>query len=112
VNRGLNPTVAGELIDHSDAASQGEINRSSQHFVIKEVLDGSSTTGFGSCAATGDEVAWASVSTHACGAGVLAADRRRDGQRGRRVDVRVSAPVGSRWFRQILPRMDGGKSTL
>jgi putative transposase len=35
-------------IHHSDAGSQGEINRSSQHLVNKVVFDGSSTTRFGS----------------------------------------------------------------
>jgi len=90
------------LVHHSDRGVQGEINRSSQHLVIMEVFDGSSTTGFGSCGAAGDEIAWSSVSTPACGAGVLAPDRRRDGQRGRRSRCRRVSPgrvavVPQRW---------------
>ncbi len=72
------------LVAHSDAGSQGGINRSSQHLVKMEVFDGSSTTGFGSWRAPDDEIAWSSVSAQARGAGVLAADRGGHGQRGRR----------------------------
>jgi len=72
------------LVHHSDRGGQGEINRSSQHLVMMEVFDGSSTTGFGSCHAASDEIAWSSVPAQACGAGVLAADCAGVGQRGRR----------------------------
>jgi hypothetical protein len=99
-------TLRGELpekvVFHTDRGTQGEINRSSQHLAIMEVFDGSSTAGFGSCGAAGDEIAWSSVSTPARGAGVLAADRRRDGQRGRRSRCRRVSPgritmVPPRW---------------
>jgi len=72
------------VIHHSDRGGEGGINRSSQHPVMMEVFDGSSTTDFGSCRAASDEIAWSSVSAQASGAGVLAADRRGIGQRGRR----------------------------
>ncbi|MFF1918260.1 DDE-type integrase/transposase/recombinase [Streptomyces sp. NPDC058239] len=39
------PHEIGELIHHSDAGSQGGFNRSSQHLVISEVWDGSSSAG-------------------------------------------------------------------
>ena len=42
---------------HSDAGSQGELKRSSQHFEIIEVCDGSSSTGSRSCESTEVEVA-------------------------------------------------------
>ncbi len=87
---------------HSDRGSQGEFNRSSQRLVNEEVFDGSSTTGFGSCRAASDEIAWSSVSAQACGAGVLAADRRGHEERGcrgrcRRVRAGRDAVVPQRW---------------
>jgi len=99
-------TLRGELpanvVFHTDRGTQGEINRWSQHLVTMEVFDGSSTTGFRSCRAAGDEVAWASASAQACGAGVLATYRRGDGERGRsgccrRVRARRVAMVPPRW---------------
>jgi transposase InsO family protein len=77
------PVLAG-MIHHSDAGSQGGFNWSSQHLVSMEVFDGASTTCSGSCGAASDEVAWSSVSGQVCRAGVLAKDRRRYGERGRR----------------------------
>jgi putative transposase len=50
------PTIAGELIHHSDAGSQGEFNRSSQHLDL-EVLDGKEAAGCRSCAASEDAFA-------------------------------------------------------
>ncbi len=99
-------TLRGELpekvVFHTDRGTQGGINRSSQHLVNKEVFDGSSARGRGSCHAASDEIAWASVSAQACGTGLLAADRRRDGQRGRRgrcrrVSAGRIAVVPPRW---------------
>ena len=72
------------LVHHSDRGSQGEINWSSQHLEMMEVLHGTSTTGSGSGDPEGDEVAWPSLSGQACGAGVLATDRRGYEDRGRR----------------------------
>ncbi len=46
------------LIHHSDAGSQGGFNWSSQHFVIMEVCDGSSSTVSRSCGSPGNEVPW------------------------------------------------------
>ena len=93
------PIDRGRLIGHSDAGSQGGLNRSSQHLVILEVFDGSTS-------ATGGP------GSAACDAFTGAADPGRHVERefwrliaqGRRTEdaaceVGVSAPVGSRWFR-------------
>ncbi len=53
-SRGTN--LAG-LTCHTDAGSQGEFNRLSQHLMTTEVFGGSSTTSSGSCSATEDEIA-------------------------------------------------------
>ena len=100
-DHGFEFTTTG-LVHHSDAGSQGGFNRSSQHLDYKEVFDGSSTTGCRSCRKASDEIAWSPVSAAACGAGVLAPDRRRDGQRGRRGRCRRVSPgrvavVPQRW---------------
>jgi len=50
------PRIAGELIHHSDAGSQGEFKRSSQHLDL-EVLDGEKAAGCRSCAASEDAFA-------------------------------------------------------
>ena len=54
-------TLRGELpakvVFHADRGTQGEFNWLSQHPVITEVFDGSSSAGCGSCGAFGDEVA-------------------------------------------------------
>ncbi|WP_325063669.1 IS3 family transposase [Streptomyces marianii] len=44
-DRDQQPVQSGELIHHSDAGSQGGFNRSSQHLMISEVWDGSSSAG-------------------------------------------------------------------
>lgn len=44
-DRDGHPIMAGELICHADAGSQGGFNRSSQHLEIVEVFDGSSSAG-------------------------------------------------------------------
>jgi len=49
-------TIAGELIHHSDAGSQGEVKWSSQHLDL-EVVDGKKAAGCGSCAASEDAFA-------------------------------------------------------
>jgi len=100
-DHGFEFTTTG-LVHHSDAGSQGEINRSSQHLDYMEVFDGSSSTGCRSCGTSDDAVAGAAVSRASCGAGVLAADRRRDWQRGRRGRCRRVRPgrievVPPRW---------------
>jgi hypothetical protein len=94
--------LAEGVVFHSDRGTQGGFNRSSQHLDYKEVFDGSSTTGCRSCRKASDEIAWSPVSAAACGAGVLAPDRRRDGQRGRRGRCRRVSPgrvavVPQRW---------------
>ena len=86
---------------HSDAGSQGGFNRSSQHFKIMEVCDGSSSTASRSCDSTEDEVA---------GFAVTSARTRRlfwfeirkgliPGQAA--ILVGVSPPVGQGWFHNV-----------
>ncbi|MDP3971476.1 MAG: hypothetical protein Q8P61_01010, partial [Candidatus Nanopelagicales bacterium] len=50
------PVEPGTLVCHSDAGSQGEINRSSQHLVITEVSDGAATAASGSGFASSDAI--------------------------------------------------------
>jgi putative transposase len=63
-----------QLIHHSDRGVQGGFNRSSQHLVIMEVLDGSSSASSGSGGATEVEVAGASEVPAAGRVGVLGRD--------------------------------------
>ncbi|MGW0778938.1 IS3 family transposase, partial [Streptomyces sp. NPDC002835] len=51
-DRDQRPYQKGELMHHSDAGSQGGFNWSSQHLVCMEVLDGASSAGSGSGAAS------------------------------------------------------------
>ena len=65
------------LAVHSDASSQGGLNRSSQHLDV-EVCDGQAVGVVGDAdGETGDEVAGASADSSGCGAGVLARLHRR-----------------------------------
>ena len=77
-----NPTTA-ELICHSDAGSQGEVNRCSQH-LDPEVCDGTTgrLDGYADWQA-GDAVAGKATDPSRCRAGVLVEDRRGADQRGR-----------------------------
>lgn len=93
-------TVDG-LIHHSDAGSQGEFNRSSQHLVT-EVFSGSSSAGSRSCDPPEVEVAGASEVPTTSRSGVLGRDcqghvahRGRSG--GRRGARGRSALVPQRW---------------
>jgi hypothetical protein len=78
------------LVHHSDRGVQGGFNRWSQHLVIAEVFDGSSTAGRRPCAAAEAAFAWASEVSASCPRGVLGADRQgaaaggglRSGRRG------------------------------
>ena len=96
------PIRPGQLIHHSDAGSQGGFNRSSQHLVIMEVFDGSSSTGSGSGDPTEAPVARASEVPAACRGSVLGRDRQgvaahRGRCRGRRGASGRSAMVPPRW---------------
>jgi transposase InsO family protein len=51
------------IIFHVDRGSQGGFNWSSQHFMIVEVCDGSSSIFSGSCDSTEDEIAWESAAS-------------------------------------------------
>nr|WP_229848529.1 IS3 family transposase [Streptomyces melanogenes] len=75
-SRYQNPYRQGELIHHSDAGSQGGFNRSSQHLVISEVLDGSSSAGSRSSGAPEVEVPGASEVSASRRSGVLGRDRQ------------------------------------
>ena len=80
--------AAGGLVHHSDAGSQGGINRSSQH-LDQEVCDG--TTGGVDGHTDGkacDAIAGQATDSSRCRAGVLAEDRRGADQRGRGARVR------------------------
>ncbi len=52
-----------DTVIHSDHGTQGGFNRSSQHFEVMEVCDGSPSTSSRSCDSTEDEVAWVAVSS-------------------------------------------------
>jgi hypothetical protein len=100
--RGNAAFTATGLVHHSDAGSQGGLNRSSQHRMIPEVLDGTSSAAGGSGVAPGDAVAGPADAGEACGARVLAPDQagqaHRGGRgRGRRVDAGGVAVVSPRW---------------
>jgi putative transposase len=81
------------LICHTDAGSQGEFNRLSQHLMNQEVLGGSSTTRSRSGNATTDEVARSSTAPTRSRATVL--DRDCQGRHPRRGgDLRRIVPAG------------------
>ncbi|MFE0824131.1 IS3 family transposase [Streptomyces sp. NPDC058847] len=81
-DRDEQPHQRGELIHHSDAGSQGGFNRSSQHLVTSEVLDGSSSAGSRSGGAAEVEVPGASEVPASRGSGVLGRDRQGSSRRG------------------------------
>ena len=88
-------------IIHSDHGVQGGLNRSSQHLVITEVLDGAAAAAGGSGFATGDAIAGTADSIPARHVErefwrLIAKGRRTEEAA---VEVGVSVPVGSRWFR-------------
>jgi hypothetical protein len=63
VNSALNMAAATrsttrETIIHADHGAQGGFNWSSQHFMIMEVCDGSSSTVSGSSDSTENEISW------------------------------------------------------
>jgi putative transposase len=66
----------GELLHQSDAGSQGGFNRSSQHLLRMEVLDGASSAGSGPGGASETEVSGASEVSASCRGGVLDGDRQ------------------------------------
>jgi len=87
---------------HSDAGSQGEINRSSQHLSMTEVSDGATTADGGQGASSGDAFAGPADPGASRGARVLASDRAGQAHRGssgrcRGVGPRRVALVSSRW---------------
>jgi putative transposase len=63
------------LVHHSDAGAQGEFNRSSQHLMITEVSDGTSSAAGRPGVTTGDAFAGSANAGPAGRARVLAADR-------------------------------------
>ncbi|MAP63062.1 MAG: hypothetical protein CMH34_04820 [Microbacterium sp.] len=90
------------LVHHSDAGSQGGFNWSSQHLVIVEVSDGSSSAGSGSGDSAEASVAWSSKVPATRRGGVLGGDRQwtvahRGRCRGRRGASGRSAVVPQRW---------------
>ena len=89
------------LVAHSDAGSQGGINRSSQHPEM-EVADGATTAVGGQGAPPGDAITGEADPGSPCGARVLAPDRSRQEHRGRSGGCRGLGPrrvalVPSRW---------------
>ncbi|MEV6107098.1 IS3 family transposase [Streptomyces sp. NPDC051940] len=70
------------VVFHSDRGTQGGFNRSSQHLVISEVLDGSSSAGRGSGGTPEAEVPGASEVSASRGSGVLGRDRQGASRRG------------------------------
>ena len=96
------PVGPQQLIHHSDAGSQGGLNRSSQHLTIVEVCGGTTSAAGGPGSASGDAFARAADPGAARGACVLAADRAGQAHRGGgaaagRVDAGRGALVSSRW---------------
>ena len=90
------------LVTHSDAGSQGGFNRSSQHPVITEVFDGSSSAGRGSGGASAVAVAGCTAASARDAAVVLDRDRQGraasgGGDRCRRVAAGRAAVVPQRW---------------
>jgi len=101
-----------ELIHHSDAGSQGGINRSSQH-LIERGCDGREAKGGGSSWAAGDAVAWSSAGGEVgASSAVLGGDRSRAVERGRRGrGGRVGGgrrPLVSRGWRDAVRRAGPG----
>jgi putative transposase len=95
------------LVHHTDAGSQGGLNRWSQHLSMMEVSDGATTTASRSGSAAGDAVTRPADPSQACGARVLATDRNGKEQRGgigcgRRVLARRVALVSPRWRHAAL----------
>ncbi len=82
------------LIAHSDAGAQGGFNWSSQHLVIMEVLDGSSTASSRPGGPSETSVAGSSEIPTSCRGGVLGADRQ--GPVGRRSRGRCRRGAGGR----------------
>ena len=87
---------------HSEHGAQGGFNWSSQHLVITEVFDGSSSAGSGSGGASAVAVAGCPATSARDAAVVLDRDRqgrssRGGGDRGRRVAAGRAAVVPQRW---------------
>lgn len=77
------PTVAGELIHHSDAGSQTGFNRWKQHPGSERVFDGAFRCVDGDVVGqAGDAVAGCAADSTRCVAGVLGSDRRGVEYRG------------------------------
>jgi putative transposase len=94
--------IAPDAIFHSDRGTQGGLNRSSQHPVITEVFDGTTSTERGSSLAAGDALTGPADAGPACGARVLAPYRagqahRASRARDRRVHASRVAVVSPRW---------------
>jgi transposase InsO family protein len=90
------------VIAHSDAGSQGGLNRSSQHLSMMEVCSGATAVVGRQGASPGDAVAGAAGAGSSCGARVLASDRSGQEHRGRCSRDRGVGPcrvalVPSRW---------------
>jgi hypothetical protein len=86
--RGNAAFTATGLLHHSDAGSQGGLNRSSQHPVITEVFDGATSAASGSGFAARDALTEPADAGQACGAQVLALDRAGKAHGGRRARAR------------------------
>lgn len=102
----LRGDVAGVIV-HSDRGSQGGFNWSSQHLVIAEVSDGSSSAGSGSGDPAEASVAWSSEVPASRRGGVLGRDRQgvvapRGCCRGRRGASGRPAMVPQRWRHAAL----------
>ena len=100
--RGNADFTATGLVHHSDAGSQGGLNRSSQHLTISEVFDGSTSAASGSRSSAGDAVPGQADAGPARGTRVLAPHRVGQAHggrcaRGRRVMAGRVALVSPRW---------------
>ena len=100
------PLMPGAIF-HSDRGTQGGLNRSSQHLVIMEVVDGATSAAGGSGRAAGDAVPGPSDAGPPCRARVLAPDRAGQEHRGRVArDRRVGAGrvplVSPRWRHAVV----------
>ena len=99
----LRGELPGQVVFHTDRGTQGGFNWLSQHLVIAEVFDGSSsTTSGGPGAACAVEVAWSSEVSSPGRGGVLGRDRQGLAAGGgcdcrRRVAARRAAVVPQRW---------------